>query len=167
LSDRLKEENRDILVLGIGNLLLGDEGAGIEVINRLGRSAFDKADLLDGGTGGFHLLGSIESYGRLIIVDASLDQYPAGSVRVLHPRYAKDFPPQLSAHEIGLKDLLEALYIMGRNPDVWLVAISVKNFQEMGIGLSPEVEASISTAIERVIELAGNAENNQSVTRFD
>lgn len=143
----------NILVLGIGNILLNDEGVGIHVVKRLEKEGFKGADLMDGGTGGFHLLGFIQSYKYVIIIDASLDQFPAGQVRVLHPRYAKDFPNQLSAHEIGLKDLLDAAFLLGNLPDIHLVAISIKDFQEMGIGLTPQVEKALPSAIEKVKEL--------------
>lgn len=141
------------LILGIGNLLLNDEGAGIHVVNRLEKENYKSADLMDGGTGGFHLLGFIQSYKKIIIVDASLDQYPAGNVRVLHPKYAKEFPRQLSAHEIGLKDLIDAAFLLGNVPDICLVAISIKDFQEIGMELSPEVEKAIPVAIEKVKEM--------------
>lgn len=143
----------NILVLGIGNILLNDEGAGIHVVRRLEKEGFKDADLMDGGTGGFHLLGFIQSYEYVIIADASLDQFPAGHVRVLHPKYANDFPNQLSAHEIGLKDLLDAAFLLGNLPDIHLVAVSVKDFQEMGIGLTPEVEKAMPHVIEKVKEL--------------
>lgn len=143
----------NILVLGIGNILLNDEGVGIHVVKRLEEEGFNGADLMDGGTGGFHLLGYIQSYKYVIIIDASLDQFPAGQVRVLHPKYAKDFPNQLSAHEIGLKDLLDAAFLLGNLPDIHLVAVSVKDFQEMGIGLTPEVEQAMPHATEKVKEL--------------
>ena len=143
----------NILVLGIGNILLNDEGAGIHVVTRLEKEGFDQADLMDGGTGGFHLLGFIQSYKYIIIIDASLDQFPAGHIRVLHPQYAKDFPQQLSAHEIGLKDLIDAAFLLGNLPEIHLVAISIKDFQEMGIGLTPEVEQAMPLAIEKVKEL--------------
>ena len=141
------------LVLGIGNLLLNDEGAGIHVVTRLEEENYKSADLMDGGTGGFHLLGFIQSYKKIIIVDASLDQYPAGNVRVLHPKYAKEFPRQLSAHEIGLKDLIDAAFLLGNVPDICLVAISIKDFQEIGMELTPEVEKAIPVAMEKVKEL--------------
>lgn len=143
----------NILVLGIGNILLNDEGAGIHVVTRLEKEGFNGADLMDGGTGGFHLLGFIQSYKHVIIIDASLDQFPEGHVRVLHPKYAKDFPNQLSAHEIGLKDLLDAAFLLGNLPDIHLVAVSIKDFQEMGIGLTPAVERAMPAAIEKVKEL--------------
>lgn len=143
----------NILVLGIGNILLNDEGAGIHVVTRLEKEGFTGADLMDGGTGGFHLLGFIQSYSDVIIIDASLDQFPAGHVRVLQPKYAKDFPAQLSAHEIGLKDLLDAAFLLGNLPKIHLVAISIKDFQEMGMDLSPEVEKAIPEASDKVKEL--------------
>lgn len=142
-----------ILVLGIGNILLRDEGAGIHVISSLEEEGYTDADLMDGGTGGFHLLGFIQSYKTVIIIDASLDEHPAGHVRLLHPKFAKDFPKQLSAHEIGLKDLLDSAFLLGNMPDIHLVAISIKDFQDMGMELSPEVRQAIPVAKEKIKEL--------------
>ncbi len=146
--------------MGIGNILLNDEGVGIHVVKKLEEENFAGADLMDGGTGGFHLLGFIQSYTHVIIIDASLDQYPAGNVRILHPRYAKDFPHQLSAHEIGLRDLLDAAFLLGNMPDLHLVAVSVKDFQELGMELTPEVEAAIPFAVENVKNLVSELSNN-------
>jgi len=148
-----------ILVLGIGNILLNDEGIGIHVVSRLEKEGYTGADLMDGGTGGFHLLGFIQSYKNIVIIDASLDQFPAGHVRVLHPKYAKDFPRQLSAHEIGLKDLLDAAFLLGNMPAIYLVAISIKDFQDMGMELTQEVEAAIPEAIKQVKELVESLKN--------
>jgi hydrogenase maturation protease len=130
-----------------------DEGAGIHVIKGLEEEGYAGADLMDGGTGGFHLLGVIQSYETVIIVDASLDNFATGNVRVLQPKYAKDFPRQLSAHEIGLKDLLDAAFLLGNTPKICLVAISVKDFQDMGMELSPEISEAIPVAKERIKEL--------------
>jgi hydrogenase maturation protease len=147
----------NILVLGIGNLLMNDEGVGIHVVTRLEQEGMEGADLMDGGTGGFHLLGLFQTYQIIIIVDASLDQHPPGHVRVLHPRFARDFPKQLSAHEIGLKDLIDSAVLLGKMAQLHLVAISVKDFQDMGMTLSPEVERAIPVAITCVRELIGLA----------
>ena len=146
-------EENSILVLGVGNLLMNDEGAGIHVIRELEKQAFSAAEIMDGGTGGFYLLGFIQAYKTIIFVDAALDHFPAGTVRVLHPKFAIDFPKQLSAHEIGLKDLIDACCLLGNIPEFYLVAISVKDFQDMGMELSPEVAASIPEAASRVTQL--------------
>jgi hydrogenase maturation protease len=148
-----------ILVLGIGNILLNDEGVGIHVVSRLQQEGLSGADVMDGGTGGFHLLGFIQSYRNVIIIDASLDEFPAGHVRVLHPRYAKDFPHQLSAHEIGLRDLLDAAFLLGNMPKIHLIAISIKDFQEMGLELTPDVEMAIPDAINHVKDLVQALQN--------
>jgi len=128
--------------------LLRDEGVGIHIIKGLEEEGYNKADLMDGGTGGFHLMGFIQSYEIVIIIDASLDDFPAGNVRILHPKYAKDFPRQLSAHEIGLKDLLDSAFLLGNMPQIYLIAISIKDFQEMGVELTPEVARAVPSAIE-------------------
>jgi hydrogenase maturation protease len=156
----LKTLQKKILVLGIGNLLLRDEGVGIHVINRLEEEEYKEADLMDGGTGGFHLLGFIESYNVVIIVDAALDEFPAGYVRILHPGYAKDFPRQLSAHEIGLKDLLESAFLLGNMPQIYLIAISIKDFQEMGVELTPEVAQAVPSAVISVKLLVETLQQN-------
>jgi len=135
---------------------MNDEGVGIHVIKSLEEEGgIPGADLMDGGTGGFHLLGYIQSYKTIVFVDASLDSFPAGHVRVLKPRFAKDFPKQLSAHEIGLKDLLDSAFLLGSTPELYLVAISVKDFQDMGMELSAEVKASIPEAVGKVREIVG------------
>jgi hydrogenase maturation protease len=139
--------------LGIGNILLRDEGAGIHVVTSLEKEGFSEADLMDGGTGGFHLLGFIQSYKTVIIIDASLDEFPAGHIRILHPQYAREFPRQLSAHEIGLKDLLDSAYLLGNMPQIHLVAISIKDFQEIGMEISPEIRRAIPVAKQRIKEL--------------
>ncbi|MDP2338193.1 MAG: hydrogenase maturation protease [Bacteroidota bacterium] len=149
----MSPQQNNILVLGIGNILLNDEGIGIHVVSALEKEGYAKADLMDGGTGGFHLLGFIQSYSTVIMVDASLDEFPAGNVRILKPKYAKDFPKQLSAHEVGLKDLLDAAFLLGNMPEIFLVAVSVKDFQDMGMELTTEVEAAIPEAVKQVKEL--------------
>ena len=74
---------------------------------------------------------------------------------MLHPKYAKDFPKQLSAHEIGLKDLIDSACLLGDLPMIYLIAVSVKDFQDMGMDLSPEVAAAVPEAMRKVRELVG------------
>ncbi|MFZ4571784.1 MAG: hydrogenase maturation protease, partial [Bacteroidales bacterium] len=76
LTDELQN---DILVLGIGNLLMNDEGVGIHVVRNLETENLPGVDVMDGGTGGLHLLGIIQSYRKVIFIDAALDEFPAGT----------------------------------------------------------------------------------------
>jgi hydrogenase maturation protease len=144
---------KSALVLGIGNILMNDEGVGIAVIRQMQEEGFHGADLLDGGTGGIHLLDILQSYETVIVVDASLDKFPPGHIRVLHPHFASEFPQQLSAHEFGLRDLILHASVTGYLPELHLVAISVKNFQQMGMELSGEAKAAIPEAVRRIKEL--------------
>ena len=133
------------LVLGIGNTLLGDEGVGVAVIDHLHAKGGLPADvdLLDGGTGSMVLLEPMRKVRRMILVDATADGSPPGTVQRLVPRFSTDFPPSLTAHDIGLRDLLDTFYLLGETPEVLLYAISIRFPQEIHYGLSPEVTASV------------------------
>ena len=145
-----------LLVLGIGNLLMGDEGVGVHLAQRLAEQPLPSGiDVLDGGTGGFHLTNYFTSYPCLILIDATLDERPPGTIRLLEPRFSSDFPRSMSTHDIGLRDLLEGLQVMGQMPKVYLFAVSIAELQEMHIGLSPEVEKVMPELEERVKLLAG------------
>ena len=77
------------------------------------------------------------------MIDATMDGRPPGTVSVVEPRYASDYPRSLSAHDIGLKDLVESAALLGTLPKVLLVTVSVADLQPMQVTISPEVEASL------------------------
>jgi hydrogenase maturation protease len=135
---------RKPLVLGVGNLLMGDEGIGVAAIRRLEQTDLaETAELVDGGTSGFHLLGLFRDQPHIILIDATTDGQPAGTVSLIHPKYASDFPPSLTAHDIGLKDLLESAALLGDLPDVDLITISISDFSSMTMELSAPVAAAL------------------------
>ena len=138
-----------LLILGIGNLLMGDEGIGIHVARYLEQNfTWENVDVVDGGTGGFHLLDYFKRYPIVILIDATIDEQPAGSIRLIKPEFSSDYPPTLTAHDIGLKDLIDTLYLLNVKPEIWLYTISIANLDEVSMELSPEIEA--------VIPFAGN-----------
>lgn len=142
----------ETLILGVGNLLLQDEGVGIHVIRALEKETLPPhVHLMDGGTGGFHLISWLEQYQRIIMIDATLDTNPPGTIRVIKPRYASDFPPLMSAHEIGLKDMIEVMQLSsGQLPDIQLVVVSVADISTVGMNLTPHVQAAISEIVRTV-----------------
>jgi len=143
-----------ILVMGVGNVLMGDEGVGVHAVRQLEKRQWPAhVSLLDGGTGGFHLLSHVGGCDVLVMIDATLDGRPPGTVSVIEPRYASDFPKALSAHDIGLKDLVDSAAILGMMPEVRLVTISVDSLQPMQMAMSPEVEASLPQVVAAVIGL--------------
>lgn len=132
------------LILGVGNLLLGDEGVGVVAVRQLEAAGFAEwADLTDGGTGGFHLLGLFQDREHIILIDAADDGQSPGTVSRIQPRYASDFPPSLTAHDIGLKDLIETAALLGDLPRVDLITVSVGGIGALGLELSAPVQAAL------------------------
>jgi len=146
----------DVLILGIGNMLMGDEGVGVHIIEKLSSIELPEGvECLDGGTGSFLLLEPMQRARKVVLIDATIDGQPPGTVTRLTPKYAKDYPRTLTAHDIGLKDLLDAFYLLGDIPEVALYAVSIAPLQEMRIGVSPAVERSVGRIVELVQEEVG------------
>ena len=139
------------LILGVGNLLLKDEGIGIHAILALEKENLSPdVSLIDGGTGGLHLVNWLRGYDRIIMIDATLDDNPPGTIRLIQPRYASDFPPLMSAHEIGLRDMIAAMCLTDDLPVILLIVISVADISEVGTELSPELQAVVPEIIQVV-----------------
>ncbi|MFQ5583865.1 MAG: hydrogenase maturation protease [Calditrichia bacterium] len=140
------------LILGIGNILMGDEGMGIHVIRYLQKNyPLPDVDIVDGGTGGFHLLDYFQRYQRVMLVDATIDGKAPGTITVLKPKFSSDYPPTLTAHDIGLKDLLDALYLLKKQPEIILFTISIPSLSELSLKLSEELLPAVKAAAESAV----------------
>jgi hydrogenase maturation protease len=150
------------LILGIGNYLMADEGLGVHLAERLLNVELPSGvNVLDGGTGGFHLLEYFEQYERVIIVDATLDGQPAGTIRLIKPHFASDFPQAMSTHDIGLKDLVGALQLLGTMPEIDLYVVSINSIQDQGVLLSEE----ISNAINKLMDIIKHRVNENELLK--
>jgi len=144
------------LILGLGNVLRQDEGAGLHVIRHLEEGGLDAAgvQVMDGGTGGLHLVGELAGREGLVVVDAAdLDAAP-GAVRVLAREEMERFvnrPAGWNVHDVGLPDLLAtaALLPEGLPPRRAVVAIQPAGF-EWSEEPSPRVAAAIPEAARLV-----------------
>ena len=142
-----------LLVLGIGNVLMGDEGVGVHVIRHLEKQEIPAGvELLDGGTGSFLLLDPMQLARKVILIDATLDDNPPGTVRRLVPRFSTDYPRTLAAHDIGLKDLLDAFYLLGHQVDVLLFAVSIASLQDISVELTPEIAERVPEIAQMVLD---------------
>jgi hydrogenase maturation protease len=140
------------LVLGIGNTLMGDEGVGVHVVRALEKHPIPQGvECLDGGTGGFILLEPMQDADRIIMIDATADENPVGTVTRMTPRFARDYPPTLTAHDIGIKDLLDTFYMLDGGREVTLYAISIDPKQPITLELSPEVRTGAMEAVDRIL----------------
>ena len=154
LTETNKVAEPSTLILGIGNYLMGDEGIGVHVANVMSQMDLPgNVFVLDGGTGGFHLLEYFEEFEHVILIDATLDEQEPGSIRTIKPRYAKDFPTAMSTHDIGLKDLVSALQLLNKMPIIDLVVVSIASIQQQGIELTKDVESQIPSVIASVLRL--------------
>ena len=149
-----KDKSNSILILGVGNYLMGDEGIGVHTVQSLAKMDLPEyVDVLDGGTGGLLLLNYFEAYNTIIFVDATMDGKPAGTITKLRPRFAADFPSALSVHDVGLKDMIESVYLLDHVPDIHLFTVSIKELNPMTLELNEKVEGAIPELIQLILEL--------------
>ena len=140
-----------LLILGIGNVLLGDEGVGINVVQQLEKLELPtNVNILDGGTGGFHLLSYLQEYSKIILIDATLDGNPPGTINILRPKFSNEFPRTLSSHDIGLKDLVESAALLGELPEITLITISVHPEQSLTMELSKDIDKAATTVVKKI-----------------
>lgn len=149
---------RKLLVLGIGNTLLSDEGAGVHALRRLqaGARERDGVEYLDGGTLSFTLAGPIEESAAVLVIDAAELGAEPGAVRVFEGEAMDAFVGsggRKSVHEVGLHDLMAVAALAGRLPERRaLIGIQP---QELGWGDAPtaRVAEGIGHACARAQEI--------------
>jgi len=143
-----------ILVLGIGNVLLGDEGAGVHAMRRLERDCRSPAvQFADGGTLSFTLAGLIDSSAALIVLDAAEMKATPGSVEVFEGRRMDEFlgsERKRSVHEVGLLDLMALAALGGSLPQ----RRALIGIQPQSIDWSEEPTAAVARAIPEACERA-------------
>lgn len=143
----------DLLVLGLGNALLGDDGVGPVIVARL-RESFslpEGARCVDGGTLGLSLLPYIEDARIVILVDAVAADAPPGTlVRLEGREVGPAVATRLSPHQVGVADLLEGARWHDREPARLLLLGIVPESIELGVGLSTPVLRSMPALIDLV-----------------
>ncbi len=142
------------LVLGLGNILLSDEGVGVHVIHLL-RERYQfpqEVEILDGGTLALDLLPYVEDADRLLMVDAVQMDAPPGTVTRLE---GEEVPAVLnlkySPHQMGVSDLLAAARLMGRYPAELVLWGIQPASMDVGLELSPAVAAQVETVVQNVL----------------
>ena len=149
----------EITVLGIGNIILRDEGFGVTVVEALQREYDfpESVQVIDGGTLGAELMYFIEGTKKLIVIDAiSGNGEPGTFFRFDGPAVQAYFQDKISMHELGIQDVLAALQVR----DKAVAEVLVFGYQpfslEAGVGLTPPMEALVEPAMEIVLEQLQN-----------
>jgi hydrogenase maturation protease len=142
----------DTLVLGIGNLIMTDDGVGVRVVHLLQeRFRFpEQVKVMDGGTLGLDLLHYLEGVRRLLVVDAVETGGPPGTlVRLIGDEINIAFRTKLSPHQMGLQDLLLVAELQGFAPEE-MVLLGV---QPAEIGMGTELSATVEAQVEPLVGL--------------
>jgi hydrogenase maturation protease len=147
-------DNKDILILGIGNILLRDEGVGVHVIKKMKEFPLPvNVEILDGGTAGLDLVDFISNYKKLIVIDAVRTGEKPGTIYRLTEENLGTKPKAImSFHDIDFLDALMMSEVIGEKPkEIIVIGIEPKDMSD-GIDLTPEIEELIPRIIEIVMK---------------
>ena len=148
-------EKKPILVLGVGNLVLTDEGVGVHVVQRLQKMDLPShVEVLDGGTSGFDLLDDIEGRKKVVVVDAVKGEQPPGTIYRMTTEDIEEAPKsRLSLHDIDMTDLLKLVDLFEiEKPEIVIIGIEPKDIESASLELSQEIEARVPRLIELVMK---------------
>jgi hydrogenase maturation protease len=140
-----------MLVLGLGNPLMGDDGLGLRALARLRREwAVDGAELVDGGTWGMNLLALIEESHRVLLIDAiDVGAEPGTLVTLERDQLPRLFARKLSPHETDLREVLALAELRGTFPE----QVAAVGIQPGTVDLSTELTAPVASALEALLDL--------------
>jgi hydrogenase maturation protease len=148
------KQGNQILILGVGNLLLSDEGVGVHVARKMMEMDFPpQVRVVEGGTDGFGLMHVLLEADRLILVDAVKGGGPPGSIYRFEIEDCPPFPDifKTSVHQISILEVINLSGLIGCTPRTTVIGVEPK-FLEMGMDLSPEVEVKIPRVIKLIRE---------------
>jgi hydrogenase maturation protease len=150
-------ERIPLLVLGLGNVLLEDDGVGGAAVSLLGQR-FDVprgAQVLDGGTLGLSLLPYLDMADAVILVDAvRADAAPGSLVRMDGDEVAPAVATRLSPHQVGVADLLDGARWLDRYPPHVVLLGLVPSSMNLAVGLSPQVHAALPALVDEIVQEA-------------
>ena len=147
-------ERVPLLILGLGNVLLEDDGVGAAAVSQL-LDRFEVPEgvrVFDGGTLGLSLLPYVQSADAMILVDAvRADAAPGTLVRLDGDEVAPAVASRLSPHQVGVADLLDGARWLEQYPRRVVLWGLVPESMELAVGLSPRVHVSLTELVNRVV----------------
>ena len=148
-----------ILILGVGNLLLSDEGVGVHIAQRMMEMELPpEVRVVEGGTDGFGLINIILEADRMILIDAVRGGGEPGDLYRFDIEECNPFPDRFktSVHQISILEVINLSGLIGSTPKTTVIGVEPKSL-EMGMDLSPDVEAKVPRVIELVMEEVGKS----------
>jgi len=153
----------ELCIIGLGNLILGDEGFGVNLIRHLRQNyIFENVDIIDGGTIGFRLIEYFMEYDKLLFVDAIKTDDKPGTI---YSFSLEELPPNItfvsSIHEIGLGDVVQQIKFMGRSIKAYVVGIVPLNIcpnkltEHMSDFMNSKIETVAGVVLKEIERLGG------------
>jgi hydrogenase maturation protease len=145
----------NIAVVGLGNILLSDEGAGVRIVEELqDKYSFSPpVKIIDGGTLGFGIINEIEHCKKLIIVDAvKAGEKPGTVYRFTRDDLTFDISRAVSAHDVGFLEVLEQWKVIGFSPEVIFFGIEPQDISNLSMELSDCVQEQVPKLVGLLIE---------------
>ncbi len=147
-----------ITILGIGNILLGDEGFGVHFVRWFGERYLlpEGVTAVDGGTLGYGLLDTVCSCERLLVIDClKLDDSPGSVYRFTREEMEVRLPPPTSAHEVKFADVLCKAELLGEIPEITFLCVVPERYGEMELEMTARVRERFPAMEELILaELA-------------
>jgi hydrogenase maturation protease len=141
------------VIIGIGNLILRDEGVGVHAVRELaGKKLPPQVEVIDGGTALMEILPVIRDAERIIVIDAIKGGGEPGTLYCVSPDdLMGETEHPLSLHQMGFLEVLGMARQLGGDPEVVIIGVEPKEIS-WGMELTPEVEAKLPQVIEAVLE---------------
>ncbi len=146
-------DKKHITILGLGNILLADEGFGVHFVRYFEDRYIlpDNCEIIDGGVMGYVLLDIFDRSDTMIVIDCiKLDDEPGSIFRFTHEEFLTKIPPPTSAHEVKFSDILIKAEMISDLPDMVFLCIIPKEFKEMGLQMTRDLKKSLPV-MERLL----------------
>ena len=138
------------LILGVGNIVMCDEGFGVHVARELMDANFPPhVRVEEGGVGGFNLLGTLEDVQRVIVIDVMMMDLAPGEICFFKPGPGFGEPGKniVSFHQVGVLELVQMWELLGHHPEVFFLVTRPEKL-EWGMEMSPSVATAAAKAAD-------------------
>ena len=144
-----------VAIVGVGNILLKDEGIGVKVVKELEDKFSFPSDvvLIDGGTAGHHLINMISDFDVLIVVDAVQGGESPGTIyKFTFDQIPFEVNTHLSVHQVGVLEALNQVKLLGKEQKITFIGIEPQDISPWGMELTLVVAEKIPKLITLVLE---------------
>ena len=147
----------DILILGVGNVLLGDEGVGVHVIRELEKKKLPRnIELMDAGTALFSILHLLKKRKKIVVIDAAKGGNRPGTIyRILPSQIKSERNKLLSLHEMGLMECLAVPENKGKPRDIVIIGVEPDSI-DWGLRLSSKLQKKLPEIVKAVMSEISN-----------